>query len=139
MSEKQVHAEIIDNYVVNAEVEGFEYTMDHSERNKDGESVGTSPTGFLVSAISGCYLMTAKSYFSRNDIEFTQLKVDIKGDFQNDKTNWKLIADITLQTDAKLNDKTLPRLIRFVKRNCTVSNVLNKGDNELNLEVELLD
>ncbi|UUX34995.1 OsmC family protein [Fundicoccus culcitae] len=137
MSQKMVHAENKANYVVTATVDHFEYTLDFAERNPDKTSVGTTPTGLLVAALAGCHLMTARSFLVGRELDFTALKVDITADFDHKNFDWRMTADIRLQTDAKLDERQVESLKRFIHNHCTVSNVLSHG-NTLNLAIELV-
>lgn len=137
MAEKTVSGEITENYVVKAHSEGFTYTMDFAERTQNALTQGTSPTGLLLSALAGCHLMTARSYLDARHILFNQLKVVIDGDFVNGKTSWTLDAQVTLKTDAQLDNQQLNALEKFIMRHCTVSSILQHG-NQIKCLTELL-
>lgn len=137
MSQKIVHAENLDNFVTKTEVDHFEYVLDYADRNPNNESVGTSPTGLLAAALAGCYVMTARSFFLARKIDFSILKVKIVADFDHKNYDWRMSADTTIQTDAKLDDREKERLDYFIKNHCTVSNILSHG-NTLNTSFDFI-
>lgn len=137
MAEKKVSGAITDHYVVDIQSEGFIYKMDFAERTKDIPIQGTSPTGLLLSALAGCHLMTARSYLDGRNILFNQLNVMIEGDFINGKTSWTLDAHVLLKTDAQLDNKQLNALEKFIMRHCTVSSILQHG-NQIKCQIELI-
>src|SRR5690625_7304859 len=77
MSIKKVQAENTEDFVVKAEANGFSYTLDYASRNPNKKSMGTSPTGLLLNSLAGCQLITARSFFIRQNINVNTLKVDI--------------------------------------------------------------
>lgn len=136
MATKKVHAENTKEYIINAEVDGFNYTQDFVGRDPNKEEFGTSPTGLLLASLSGCYLMTARSFFNKNDIESSTLDTDISGDFiHSDEEGWKVEAEVVLTTSAKLNDEQEENLKQFIDRFCKVSSVLSHG-NTINFTIE---
>lgn len=135
MSIKRIKAENTENYIVTAEADGFHYTLDHKSRNPNHQSVGTSPTGLLLSSLAGCQLMTARSYFNRQKIDVSVLKVDIAGDFNYSDKGWKLEADAVIRIDIDLEEQQVEDLKKFIDRYCTVSGILTSG-NTVNLSVE---
>lgn len=137
MSIKHVTAQLEEPYIVTAISEGFTYTMDYADRNPEGESLGTSPTGMLLTALSGCHAMTARSFLSGKKIPFSKLIIEINGEFTNGRKNWQLNANVTIKTDAQLDDREMETMERFVARNCTVSSVLQTG-NEITAQIELI-
>lgn len=136
MSKKTVSATLEDAYVVKSETEGFTYVMDYAERNPVGESQGTSPTGLLLTALSGCHAMTARSFLAGKRIPFSKLEVVVEGNFENGKQSWHLSANVIIKTDAQLDDRQREKMERFIARNCTVSSILQSG-NEINCSIEL--
>jgi len=138
MSTKKVHAENSKNYVVDAESEGFDYTLDYSSRNPNNEGVGTTPTGLLLTSLAGCHLMTARSFFNRHEIDAETLETDITGDFNHHDDGWELEADVLLTTDAQLDSEQIDDLKQFIDRYCTVSGVLSQG-HTINLSVKTID
>lgn len=135
MSTKYVSASLSDPYLVKAESDGFTYMMDYAERNPDGSSQGTSPTGLLLTALSGCHAMTARSFLTANKIQFTQLDVQIEGNFKNGKEAWQLSAHVIIKTDAQLDNRQNQAMERFIQRNCTVSSLLQSG-NQMTCSIE---
>lgn len=136
MATKKVHAENTKEYIINAEVDGFNYTQDFVGRDPNKEEFGTSPTGLLLASLSGCYLMTARSFFNKNGIESSTLDTDISGDFiHSDEEGWKVEAEVVLTTSAKLNDEQEENLKQFIDRFCKVSSVLSHG-NTINFTIE---
>lgn len=138
MSTKKVHAENTENFVVNAEADGFNYTLDYASRNPNKKSEGTSPTGLLLNSLAGCQLMTARSFFIRQNINVNILKVDITGDFNYKNDAWVLEADAILKIDVDLDEQQIDGLTKFIDRYCTVSGVLSAG-NTINLSIEKVD
>lgn len=134
MATKKVHAKNLDQFVVEAESEGFNYVMDNPKRGVVKELAGTTPTGMLLNALAGCIVITARSYFDRNEIKVTELTTDIEGDFQYADGAWKLTVEAVINTDATLDAESLKKLISFIDRFCTVSGVLAAG-NTINLTV----
>lgn len=137
MAKKTVTGHIVEHYVVKAQSEEFQYTLDFAERAPEGNSQGTSPTGMLLTALAGCHLMTARSYLEGRNILFKELNVKIDGNFINGKTNWSLDADVLLRTDAPLDTKQVNSMEKFIRRHCTVSSVLQAG-NQINCHIELV-
>lgn len=137
MAEEVTHAKVIDKYVVESSIEGFTYTMDFTERTPDIISQGTSPTGMLLVSLSGCHLMTAVSYLNMKKIDFSVLKAHVEGDFIDEKPEWRLNANVVIETDAKLDDDQLAGINRFIHRHCKVSSILSKG-NIINLTFKLV-
>lgn len=137
MSKKKVAATLKDNYVVNAETNGFNYIMDYAERNPVGQSQGASPTGLLLTALSGCHAMTARSFLDGKKIPFKTLDVSVEGDFENGKHSWRLSAKIIITIDSQLDDCQIETMERFIARHCTVSSVLQTG-NEIKCFIELI-
>ena len=136
MSKKIVAARLEEGYLVKAETEGFTYVMDYAERNPAGKSQGTSPTGLLLTALSGCHAMTARSFLAGRKIPFNKLEVLVEGDFDNGKQSWHLTADVIIKTDAQLDDRQRESMERFISRNCTVSSILQTG-NDIHCSIEL--
>lgn len=136
MSKKIVSAKLEDQYVVKAETEGFTYVMDYADRNPAGESQGTSPTGLLLAALSGCHAMTARSFLAGKKIPYNKLEVGVEGNFENGKQSWHLSAEVIIKTDAQLDDRQRETMERFIARNCTVSSILQTG-NEIKCSIEL--
>lgn len=129
MATKKVHAENNEEYIVNAEVDGFNYTQDFVGRDPNKEEFGTSPTGLLLASLSGCYLMTARSFFNRKKIQSSTLETDISGDFKYDLNDgWSVEAEVTLTTSAQLDPETEEQLTQFIDRYCKVSGVLDAGN-----------
>lgn len=136
MAEKETEAKVIDRYIVQADIEGFSYTMDYTDRMPEFTSQGTSPTGLLLVSLSGCHLMTAVSYLNMKKIEFSQLTAHVAGDFIDENREWRLDASVEIVTDAILNEEQLAGLERFIHRHCKVSSILSKGNNvELNIKL----
>lgn len=129
MAEKFVEAKVKDNYEVETHIEGFSYTMDYTERTPDLISKGTSPTGMLLVSLAGCHLMTAVSYLNMKKIAFSVLNAQLDGDFIDEKPEWRLDAEVIVETDANLDDSQLAGLERFIHRHCKVSSILSKGNN----------
>jgi len=136
MAEKEVRAKNSEDYVVKAEVDGFEYTQDFVGRNPNKKDEGTTPTGMLLASLSGCYLMTARSFFDRKNIDAKTLETNIGGDFNYDLNDgWAVDAKVTLTTDAPLDEEIEDQLRQFIDRYCKVSGVLSAGNNiDLNIE-----
>lgn len=132
-----MEAKVIDRYIVQADIEGFSYTMDYTDRMPGFTSQGTSPTGLLLVSLSGCHLMTAVSYLNMKKIEFSQLTAHVAGDFIDKNREWRLDASVELVTDAILNEDQLAGLERFIHRHCKVSSILSKGNN-INLNIKLV-
>lgn len=135
MATKKVHGKNTENYVIETDSEGHQYTLDYSSRNPNKQSVGTSPTGLLLSSLAGCLLMTARSYLDRSKIEAETLETDIRGDFKQNLDGWTLEADAVITTDAELDEKHTENLKQFIDRYCTVSAVLKNG-NKVNFTIE---
>ena len=130
MATKKVYGKNTTDYVVETEVDSFTYTQDFVGRDPNKEDQGTSPTGLLLTSLSGCYLITARSFFNRKEIQATILETDISGDFNyhlND--GWLLEAEVTLKTNAELNGETEDQLNQFIDRYCKVSGVIGNGNN----------
>ncbi|XJS11638.1 OsmC family protein [Aerococcaceae bacterium WGS1372] len=137
MSEKITQAYVKENYLVESNIEGFNYTMDYTERYPDRISQGTSPTGLLIVSLLGCHLMTAVSYLNMKNIAFDILKGEVEADFIDEKSSWKLDAKVTLITDAKLSEDAINGLTRFIHRHCKVSSMLSHG-NDISLEYSFI-
>lgn len=135
MSIKKVQAENTEDFVVKAEANGFSYTLDYASRNPNKKSMGTSPTGLLLNSLAGCQLITARSFFMRQNINVNTLKVDITGDFNYKNDAWVLEADAILKIDVDLDEQQIDGLTKFIDRYCTVSGVLSAG-NTINLTIE---
>lgn len=129
MAEKITQAYVKENYLVEADIEGFNYTMDYTERFPDRVSQGTSPTGLLIVSLVGCHLMTAVSYLNMKKIPFDILKGQIGADFVHSSDGWLLEARVVLTTDAKLSEDGIQGLTRFIHRHCKVSSILARGNN----------
>lgn len=129
MAEKFTQAFVKENYLVASETEGFNYTMDYTERFPDRVSQGTSPTGLLIVSLVGCHLMTSVSYFNMKKISFDILKGQIEADFVDSKDGWELEAKVIITTDAKLTKDGVQGLSRFIHRHCKVSSMLSRGNN----------
>lgn len=136
MSKKVVSAKLEEQYVVKAESEGFTYVMDYADRNPEGESQGTSPTGLLLAALSGCHAMTARSFLAGKKIHYSKLEVGVEGNFENGKQSWHLSAEVIIKTDAQLDDRQRETMERFIARNCTVSSILQTG-NDIKCSIEI--
>lgn len=136
MSKKIVNATLEEGYVVKAKTEDFTYIMDYAERHPLGESQGASPTGMLLTALSGCHAMTARSFLAGKKIPFNKLTVSVEGDFENGRQRWQLSANVIIRTDAQLDDRQRETMERFIARNCTVSSLLQAG-NDIKCSIEL--
>lgn len=134
---KKTIGEISKNHVVQAEVENFNYTLDWTSVKEEQDWEGASPTGVLLVALTGCKLVTAQSFLNRSEVDYEVIRAEVNGNFIKGKPNTKLEAEVTIYTDAKLEETDLPKMIDYLETYCTVASVLHEG-NEIITKVELI-
>lgn len=134
---KKVIGEINKEHVVQAEVENFNYTLDWTDVKETQDWEGASPTGVLLVALTGCKLVTAQSFLNRSKFEYGEIKAEINGNFIKGKPNTKLEAQVTIYTDAKLDQDEVAKMIDYLETYCTVASVLHEG-NQITTQVELV-
>ncbi len=67
---------------------------------------------------------------------FNKLDVLVEGNFENGRQSWHLSAEVIIKTDAQLDNRQRETMERFIARNCTVSSILQAG-NDIKCSIEL--
>ncbi len=133
---KQVHATITEDHIVDATVDGFVYKIDWTGRKEQSDWQGASAGSVLLTSLAGCNLVTAQSYLIRTKTEYSILELDLDGEYVDvdNEDSTKLVSNVYIKTDAKLDEAGKQALLDFVDKYCTVSRVLARG-NDINIEL----
>ncbi len=132
---KELEAKISKNHVVEATIDNFTYKIDWTKRKAVEEREGASPGSVLLTSLAGCNLITAQSFLLRAKVEYSILELSMEAEYEEEEEHTVLNAEITMKTDASLDEEQEVELIKFIDKYCTVSRVLARGNN-INLKVQ---
>lgn len=117
--------------VVNTEINGFEYTIDH----RSPEGLGIEPAGMILNGIAGCHLMTARTYLADHGEKKGKLKIKIEGEFYKDEVPY-FIAHSTIKV-SNTDSITAQELEDYLEDGTEIANTLAQGKNKIYKKVEI--
>lgn len=106
-----VNAKCESGFSVISETEGFEYLMDKEKKS------GTTPVGYVVSALSGCALMCVRGFYIKKGVRDVSISAALTYDE-------KFLVNISI--DKEVNEEEKGEIVSYINKNCTVSKMLNK-------------
>ncbi|MDO4680246.1 MAG: OsmC family protein [Aerococcus sp.] len=134
MFTSEVNATNQKQYVVEATADDFSYTLDFPDRAGEA-AAGASPTTMLLVALAGCHLMTAASYFERQQWDNEGLSIQVRGTFNDVAGEWQVDTQVTLTVKATLTEEQKQGLYDYIKRYCRVGSILENGKNTVDLTI----
>lgn len=107
----RVKAQTKSGFLVKAECENFEYLMDKEKKS------GTTPVGYVVTALSGCALMCVRGFYFKKGMK--EVSVDSIVTYDE-----KFLVNIFI--DKEVSEEEKGEVVSYINKNCTVSKMLNK-------------
>ncbi len=124
----QVKAEVKflegDKFDINIPFSNLDLYID--KRKEDHSPSGPNPLELFISALGGCIGVYAKSYLTRHNIEFNELKINVDAELSKDSPIRLVNISVSVGTDAQLGENK-EVFLRFIK-NCPIHNTILHGE-----------
>ena len=126
-----------DMYTVTARIQGHEYIVDQSAE-MGGKDSGARPVAFLLMALGGCQLMTARAFLRRNRlVKIKNIEVEMSADITTEEDhNMFAIYNINLMVDGQLTEEQRTEMKAYVDKYCDVGQIL-RNNNTINTTISL--
>jgi uncharacterized OsmC-like protein len=109
-----------DKFDINIPFSNLDLYID--KRKEDHSPSGPNPLELFISALGGCIGVYAKSYLTRHQIEFSELKVNVDAELSKDSPIRLVNIKVKVSTDADLGQNR-EVFLRFIK-NCPIHNTI---------------
>lgn len=94
--------------------------------NLNGPGIGTNPEELLLSAASGCYLITLSALLTNREIPYLRIELESEGYVENDHglRYDRIEHRPTIVVDHAVDELTLHALARHAEHACMISSAL---------------